>query len=249
MPWRHIDCAGWASIYYLDMMLKYIFIYNNADISDNYNDMGTSYVMFSQLSTSITTTYITPSHNYRELCNSPWSANGCLFLLLSFHSACVCIYSCHYLLGREIQMFVFGIYYIYEFTPTLICTPVEWVNHIEFIYWHTWIDFIHIINILRDHEPEESYFRTSKMAAETKWSSVSIWNGHKCDRKWISNIQNGRSIWNGQKCDRKWHIFGHPKWPFCQKLKKKKFHEMARNSIKVIFEHPKLPPAAIWSNI
>ena len=52
----------------------------------------------------------------------------------------------------------------------------------------------------------------SKMAAgghfvqnlKTLLRSVWIWNGQKCHRKWISDIQNGRSIRNGQKCNRKW---------------------------------------------
>ena len=49
---------------------------------------------------------------------------------------------------------------------------------------------------------------------QKKNNCVSIWNGQKCDRKWISDIQNGRRrpfytkkivfIWNGQKCGRKW---------------------------------------------
>ena len=64
------------------------------------------------------------------------------------------------------------------------------------------------------------------------WSYVWIWNGQKCHRKWILDIQNGRSIWNGQKYDPKWFSdiqngswkkksvsnwngqnCGNPKWP------------------------------------
>ena len=58
----------------------------------------------------------------------------------------------------------------------------------------------------------ESDFRTSKMAAGGHFvknfkkllRSVWIWNGQKCHRKWILDIQNGRSIRNGQKWNRKW---------------------------------------------
>ena len=70
-----------------------------------------------------------------------------------------------------------------------------------------------------------------------KKSWVLIWNGEKCDRKWFSVIQNGR------------------RQPFCeQNLKKKlklridlKWREMR---LKVIFGHPKWPPAAIlWKHL
>ena len=45
----------------------------------------------------------------------------------------------------------------------------------------------------------ESEFRTSEMADgshyvknfNTNFKYISIWNGQKCDRKWISDIQNG----------------------------------------------------------
>ena len=72
----------------------------------------------------------------------------------------------------------------------------------------------------------ESEFRTSKMAdgsnfvkiSQKKLSRVSIWNGQKCDQKWISDtmvdnslyVKNYKlkkswiSIWNGQKCHLKW---------------------------------------------
>ena len=53
-------------------------------------------------------------------------------------------------------------------------------------------------------------------------SCVLIWNGEKCDQKWFSVIQNGhRKPFCGYKLriDLKWRemrskvIFGHPKWP------------------------------------
>ena len=81
------------------------------------------------------------------------------------------------------------------------------------------------------------FFKYKKFCINLKWpemrskanfghqkSSVSIWNGQKCDQKWISDIQNGRqyrghfvkkkcikikivvSIWNGKKCDQKWFL-------------------------------------------
>ena len=52
----------------------------------------------------------------------------------------------------------------------------------------------------------ESDFRSSKMVTGGHYvnkfkqlSGVLIWNGDKCDQKWISIIQNGR------------------RWPFCEK--------------------------------
>ena len=39
---------------------------------------------------------------------------------------------------------------------------------------------------------------------ENKLRSVWIWNGQKCHRKWISDIQYDRSIRNGQKFNQKW---------------------------------------------
>ena len=120
----------------------------------------------------------------------------------------------------------------------------------------------------------ESDIRTSKMAADGHdghfvknfKSSISIWNGQKCDRKWISDIQNGRrrsfcqtfyfkssvSIWNGQKCDRKWISIAFlailsyisTKTNFCIYLK---WPEMRS---KVIFGHPKwLPVVILWKKI
>ena len=97
-------------------------------------------------------------------------------------------------------------------------------------------------------------------------TSKIICNGEKCIRKWISVIQNGRRqpfcekkhcvlIWNGEKCDRKWFsvIQNGRREPFCEnKFKKKsnidlKWREMRS---KVIFGHPKWPPAAIlWKRI
>ena len=88
----------------------------------------------------------------------------------------------------------------------------------------------------------ESYLRTSKMAAgghfvkNKKKSSIWIWNGQKCHRKWISDIQNGRSIWNGQKCDPKW-------FPDIQNGRRKKNlyrFEMARIAIKSEFQKSKM---------
>ena len=85
----------------------------------------------------------------------------------------------------------------------------------------------------------ESEFRTSKMAAGSHFVKKFIkikylyWskNGHKCDPKWIWDIQNGL------------------RQPFCQKFPKKiklcidlKWPEMRS---RVIFGHPKWPPAAI----
>ena len=106
----------------------------------------------------------------------------------------------------------------------------------------------------------QSDFRTSKMAAGIFFNSVLIWNGQNCDRKWISEIQNGRSIWNGQKCvknfqkkkscisiwngqkcDRKWisDIQNGRRQPICQKfhtqIKVAYWSEMARNVIKSEF--------------
>ena len=92
----------------------------------------------------------------------------------------------------------------------------------------------------------ESEFRTSKMADGShfvkkipkKISCVSIWNGQKCNRKWISDIQNERRrpfcnidikwpemwstaviFWNGRKCHRKWalDIQNGRRQPFCKK--------------------------------
>ena len=89
-----------------------------------------------------------------------------------------------------------------------------------------------------------------------KWNSVSIWlwNGQNCYRKWISDIQNGRSIWNGQKCHRKWfsNIQNVRRRPFCQKYQKNKFCIDLKWSgmwSKVNFVHPKWPTAAILSKI
>ena len=77
----------------------------------------------------------------------------------------------------------------------------------------------------------QSDFQTSKMAIESEFRkskmAVSIWNGQKCDRKWISDIQNDRRKPFCQKfikklkllIDLKWPEmrskmnFGHPKWP------------------------------------
>ena len=89
-------------------------------------------------------------------------------------------------------------------------------------------------------------------------SCVLIWNGEKCDQKWFAVIQNGRrqpfcekkikvAYWsemarNAIKID-----FRSSKMPFCEKKLKLridlKWREMRS---KVIFGHPKWPPAAIW---
>ena len=85
-----------------------------------------------------------------------------------------------------------------------------------------------------------------------KKSCVLIWDGEKCDQTWFSVIKNGcrRPFWkkNQKKklcIDLKWWemwskvIFGHPKWPFCEKKLPNFF-----------FGHPKWPPAAIlWKQI
>ena len=100
----------------------------------------------------------------------------------------------------------------------------------------------------------ESEIRTSKMADGSHFvknfykNSVSIWNGQICDRKWISDIQNGRSIWNVQKCDQKWisDIQNGRRQPFCQKfLQKLKFRialKWLEMRSKVNFGHPKWAP-------
>ena len=80
-----------------------------------------------------------------------------------------------------------------------------------------------------------------------KKKSVSIWNGQKCDRKWNSEIQNGRSIWNGQKCDRKWNsdIQNGRRQPLSKISKKIKLRidvKWIEMRSKVIFGHPKWPP-------
>ena len=83
----------------------------------------------------------------------------------------------------------------------------------------------------------ESYLRTSKMAASGHLkSSIWIWNGQKCHRKLISDIQNARSIWNGQKCDPKWFS------DIQNGRRKKKLYrsEMARIAIKSEFRTSKI---------
>ena len=74
---------------------------------------------------------------------------------------------------------------------------------------------------------------------------VSIWNGQNCFRKWISDIQNGRSIWNGQKCDRTWisDIQYGRRRPFCKNVQKNKIpyrFKMARNAIESEFRTSKM---------
>ena len=86
-----------------------------------------------------------------------------------------------------------------------------------------------------------------------KNSSVWIWNGQKCNRKWILDIPNGRrkknsvSIWNGQNCYWKWISDiqnGRSIW-FCQKFQKKiknsYWSKMARNAIEREFRTSKMP--------
>ena len=102
----------------------------------------------------------------------------------------------------------------------------------------------------------ESYFRTSKMAAgghfvqnfKKELRSVWIWNGQKCHRKWILDIQYGRSIRNGQKCDRKWFSdiqIGRRKKPikFCIDLKWPELRS------KVNLGNPKWPIDLKWPEI
>ena len=87
-----------------------------------------------------------------------------------------------------------------------------------------------------------------------------VWNGQKCDRKWFSDIQNGRRQPFCQKfqkqlklcIDLKWPEmrsevnFGHPKWPtaaILQKIFKRKiayWSEMARNATKSDFRTSKM---------
>ena len=88
----------------------------------------------------------------------------------------------------------------------------------------------------------ESEFLTSKMAAGShfvknfkKKSCISIWNGQKCDRKWILDIQNGR---RQQFCQK-----------FQTKIKVAYRSEMAEMRSKVKFGHPKWPTSAILSKI
>ena len=85
---------------------------------------------------------------------------------------------------------------------------------------------------------------------------ILIWNSDKCDRKWLSVIQNGRRqpfCEKNQKSklriDLKWRdmwskvIFGHPKWPPAAILWKKKvayWSEIARNTIESDFRSSKI---------
>ena len=75
----------------------------------------------------------------------------------------------------------------------------------------------------------KSDFRTSKMSAGGHFVKKIKKNGQKCDRKWISDIQNGRHQ------------------PFCKKIKKKVLYwsEMVRNATESDFWNPKWPAAAI----
>ena len=82
----------------------------------------------------------------------------------------------------------------------------------------------------------ESEFRTSKMADGSHYvqnfkikSCISILNGQKCDRNWISDIQDGRwrpfckkKIKNDQKCGRNW-ILDIQNGHLVKKIIKKKF--------------------------
>ena len=116
----------------------------------------------------------------------------------------------------------------------------------------------------------ESEFQTSKMAdgshfvkkIKKKKSCVSIWNGQKCDRKWISYIQNGRRRPFCKKkfpqkikfsIDLKWPemrskmFFRDPKWPtaailskFSKKFKVAYWSKMARNAIESEFRTSKM---------
>ena len=101
----------------------------------------------------------------------------------------------------------------------------------------------------------KSEFRISKMGAgghfvnNLKKSFALIWNGQKCDRKWFSDIQNGRRQpfckkihnikivvlnWNGNKCDTKWFldIQNGYRRPF----KKKTFTKKIARVIWIMFE-------------
>ena len=83
----------------------------------------------------------------------------------------------------------------------------------------------------------ESDFWSSKMATgshivKKNQSCVLIWNGEKCDRKRFSVIQNGH------------------RQPFCEKKKLCIYLKWQEMRSKVIFGHPKWPPAAIlWKKI
>ena len=77
-------------------------------------------------------------------------------------------------------------------------------------------------------------FRHPKWPPKKK-NSISIWNGQKCDRKWISDIQYGRRQPFCQKFPQKFKLRINLKWP-----------EMRS---KVKFGHPKWPTSAILSKI
>ena len=71
--------------------------------------------------------------------------------------------------------------------------------------------------------------------SKQNYSCVSIWNGQKCDRMWISDIQNGWRQLFRQKIPKKLKLCIDLKWP-----------EMGS---KVKFGHPKWPMSAILSKI
>ena len=86
--------------------------------------------------------------------------------------------------------------------------------------------------------PIESDFRSSKMAAGSHFvekikknkSSVLIWNGEKCDRKWFSVIQNGR------------------RQPFCEQKKVAYGSEIMRNAIESDFRSSKMVAGSHFVN-
>ena len=114
----------------------------------------------------------------------------------------------------------------------------------------------------------ESDFRSSKMAAGShfvKKSCVLIWNDEKCDQKWFSLIQNGRwqpfceekkvVYWSEMTRNAIKSDFRSSKMAagshFVTKKKSKLLIDMKwwEMRSKVIFGHPKWPPAAIlWTN-
>ena len=123
----------------------------------------------------------------------------------------------------------------------LTCIPPSLPSKVNFVHpkWP--------INLKWPEMRSKVIFRHPKWPPKKK--TVSIWNGQNCDRKWISEIQNGRSIWNGQKCDRKWisDIQNGLRQPFCQKFPKKlKLHidlkwPLPRNAIESEFLTSKMP--------
>ena len=123
--------------------------------------------------------------------------------------------------------------------------------------------------------------KIKKFCIDLKWAELwskvnfgnpngrSIWNGQKCDRKCISDIQNGRCQPFCQRFQKKLKLridlkwpemrskvnFGHPKWPTSHILSKiyKKIEvayrsEMARNAIESDFRTSKMAAGSHFVN-